>query len=236
MRQSPFRAPTAWPRTAAAVGLILVGLLPFRAQCQITPAQASQLRDAIGDRIEALTILGGDYGIAAANFRSTGKFSFGGGTDATLGITKLGGSGDIGGPRPRGSLPVGWQPRLQGNIGWLDATQHLHGSLVEGDSNEVKAYGMEFGGGARFWVNDRVSFAPTLMGLYGHMSETYTANSPFMLANPAKATELGLVDWNVDTWTLITGVDMQYVYMWNRTILTFSSLPVYYHTESFKEL
>jgi hypothetical protein len=234
VRQSPFSAPSAWPRVAAAVGLILVGLLPFRARCQITPAQASELRDAIGNRIEALTILGGDYGIAAADFRSTGKFSFGESTDATLGITKLGGSGDIGDPQPTGSLPVGWQPRLQGNIGWLDATQHLHGSLVEGYSNEVKGYGIEFGGGARFWVNDRVSFAPTLMGLYGHMSETYTANSAFMRANLDKATQLGLVDWTVDTWTLITGVDMQYVYTWDRTILTFSSLPAYYHTESFE--
>jgi hypothetical protein len=29
-------------------------------------------------------------------------------------------------------------------------------------------------------------------------------------------------------------VDVQYVYTWNRTILTFSSLPVYHHTESFE--
>jgi len=66
----------------------------------MTPSQASQIRDAIGDRIEALTILGGDSGTAAATFRSTGRFSFGETTDATLGITKFGGSGDIGDPQP----------------------------------------------------------------------------------------------------------------------------------------
>jgi hypothetical protein len=38
----------------------------------------------------------------------------------------------------------------------------------------------------------------------------------------------------VDTWTLITGVDAQYVFNLNRTIITLSSQPVYYHTESFK--
>jgi hypothetical protein len=218
----------------AAVGSLLVAWLPSAAYCQITPSQASQIRDAIGNRIEALTILGGDYGIAAANFRSTGRFSFGESTDATLGITKFGGSGDIGDPQPIGSLAVGWQPRLQGNMGWLDATQHLHGSLLEGDSTELKAYGIEFGGGARFWVNSHLSFAPAVVGLYGHMSQTYTANSAFMRENLAKATQLGLVDWTVDTWTFITGVDFQYVYTWDRTIFTLSSNPVYYHTESFK--
>jgi hypothetical protein len=87
--------------------------------------------------------------------------------------------------------------------------------------------------GKRFWVNDRLSFAPTLMGLYGHTSESYTANSAFMRANLEAAKQLGLVDWNVDTWTLITGVDFQYRITWDRTIVTLSSLPVYYHTETF---
>lgn len=222
------------PYGGAVIGSLLLYLLATPAQCQITPSQASQLRNAIGDRIEALTILGGDYGIAAANFRSTGKFSFGETSDATLTVTKLGGSGDIGDPQPLGSLPIGWQPRLQGNMGWLNGTQHLQSDLVEGDSTEIKAYGIEFGGGARFWVNDRLSFAPTLTGLYGHMSETYTANSAFMRANLDTATRLGLVDWDVDTWTLITGVDIQYLITWDRTIITLSSTPVYYHTESFE--
>ncbi len=223
-----------YPYAIAALGAVLVNLLSTPAQCQVTPAQASELRNAIGNRIEALTILGGDYGIAAANFRSTGKFSFGESTDATLAVTKLGGAGDIGDPRPLGDLPVGWQPRVQGNIGYLDGTQHLHSDLVEGDTTHVKAYGIEFGGGARFWVNDRLSFAPTVTGLYGHMAETYTATSAFMRANLDTATRLGLVNWDADTWTFITGVDFQYLIAWNRTIITLESNPVYYHTESFQ--
>src|SRR5215469_7496460 len=236
VRESQNRAVKAppVPRNGAAIGLVLLCLLATPAHGQITPSEASQLRNAIGYRIEALTILGGDYGIAAANFRSTGKFSFGETSDATVAVTKLGGAGDIGDPQPLGSLPVGWQPRLQGNMGWLDGTQHLHSSLVEGDSTQIKAYGIEFGGGARFWVNDRLSFAPTLMGLYGQMSETYTANSAFMRANLDAARQLGLVDWDVETWTLITGVDIQYLITWDRTIITLSSNPVYYHTESFQ--
>ena len=234
MRLSRLRAASGWPHAAGVGAAILVGLLPTGAECQITPEQASQLRNAIGDRVEALTILGGDYGIAGASFRSTGKFAFGESTDATVAVTKLGGAGDIGDPQPLGGLPVGWQPRVQGNMGWLDGTQHLHSGLVEGDITEIKTYGIEFGGGVRFWVNDRLSFAPTLMGLYGHTSQTYTANSAFMRANLEAARQMGLVDWTVDTWTLITGIDFQYLINLNRTIITLSSTPVYYRTETFQ--
>jgi hypothetical protein len=220
-------------RAAAGLGSVVVALLSAPAHCQVTPEQAAQIRDAIGNRIEALTILGGDYGIAGASFRSTGKFSFGETTDATVGVTKLGGAGEIGDPRPVGGLSVGWQPRVQGNMGYLEGTQRLHSPLLEGDSTRIAAYGIEFGGGARFWVNDRLSVAPTVMGLLGRMSNTYTANSAFMRANLDKATELGLVNWNVDTFTLITPVNIQYVFTWDRTIITLSSEPIYYHTESF---
>lgn len=233
MRPSRLRALTPLAPVFVVLGWVLLGLLPVRVLGQISPTQATQIRDATGDRIEALTILGGDYGLAAANFRSTGIFSFGENADATIGITKLGGAGDLGDPRPLGDLPLGWQPRLQGNMGYLIATDHLHSSLVEGDRTDVRSFGIEFGGGARFWVNDRLSIAPTLMGLYGRMSETYTAHSAFGRANLATATDLGLIDWSVDTWTIIPRVNVQYVLRWGRTIITLSSEPGYYHTESF---
>ena len=223
-----------WLHAAAAVSSVLLCWHPSVAWCQITPDQAAQIRDTIGHRIEALTIFGGDYGIAAANFRSTGKFSFGESTDAALAVTKLGGSGDIGNPRPLGGLDVGWQPHVQGNMGWLSSTNHLHSPLVEGDSTKIDAFGIEFGAGVRLWMNERLSTAPTITGLYGHMSETYTANSPFMQANLGTARQLGLVDWTVDTWTFIPGVDLQYVIPWDRTIITLTTNPVFYHTESFK--
>ena len=233
MRESQLRGLAASGRVIAAVGWVFFGVLPFRTYGQITPADVTQVRDATGNRIEALTILGGDYGLAAANFRSTGNFTFGETADATLGITKFGGAGDIGDPQPLASLPVGWQPRLQGNMGYLDGTQHLHSGLLEGDITEIKSYGIEFGGGARFWMNDRLSFAPTLMGLYGHTWETYTANSAFMRKNFTTATELGLINFSVDTWTIIPRVNIQYLLTWDRTLIALSSEPAYYHTGSF---
>lgn len=218
---------------AAAISVLLLGLLPALAQAQFTPDQVSQLQSLISSRIEALTILGGDYGLAGGSFRSTGRLHVVGDTDSTLGVTKLGGAGDVGDPQPLGELGVGWQPRVQGNMGYIESTSHLHSPMFEGDINKFKTFGIEFGGGARFWVSDALSLAPTLMGLYGRTSDTYMANSPFMKANLPLATQLGLVDYSVDSWTIRPALNIQYLLTWDRTIFTLSSDSTYYHTESF---
>ena len=215
-----------------AIALLAVGLVPATAPAQITPEEASQIRNAIGDRIEALTILGGDYGVAGATFRSTGQFQFGERTDAMLGITKLGGSGEIGAPQPIGGLNIGWQPRLQGNMGAFQTENHLHSAQFEGDVSKLSGYGLEFGGGARLWMNDAFSIAPVVTGIYGHMSSSYVAVSPFMQANLVRATQAGLVGWHLNTWTGVGILNMQYIVNWKRTIITLSSEPHYFHTET----
>jgi hypothetical protein len=221
---------------AAAVASLLAGLLPDVGQCQITPEQAQQLRSAIATRIEALTILGGDFGLSDGTFRSTGYGTFEAGerTDTQLDVTKFGGAGDVGNPQPIGPLTVGWQPRLQGNMGYLESKNRIHSRLLEGDTSMFKNFAIQFGGGARFWLSGALSLAPTLMGMYGHTSNSYTANSAFMRANLASATRLGLVGSNVDTWTLRPALDVQYMITLDRTIVTLSSDPTYFHTESFK--
>ena len=217
-------------RAGAAIGLLLVGSLPSAAQCQITPEATSQIRNVIGERIEALTVLGGDSGLAAGNFRSTGSFPVEERTDASLGTTKIGGAGEIGDPQPLGALDIAFQPRLQGNMGFIDATNYLHSQLLEGDISKLRGYEVEFGGGARFWLSDHLSLAPSLMGIYGYMSNSYTANSAYMRANLARATQLGVVDWNVNTGTLVGSLNVQYLIRWNRTIITLSSQPIYYRS------
>jgi hypothetical protein len=220
-------------RRAAAICSLLLGTLPGPAHSQFTPAEVSQIQSAIGSRIEALTILGGDYGLAGGTLRSTGKFELGGSSDISLGVTKLGGAGNVGDPQPLGDLGIGWQPRVQGNLGYIESTNHLETAPLQGDINTYKTYGLEFGGGARFWVADALSLAPTLMGLYGHTSDTYTANSAFMQANLPLAAQLGLVNYSVDTWTIRPALNIEYLLRWDRTIFTLSSDSTYYHTQSF---
>jgi hypothetical protein len=216
-----------------AIVALALSLVPGTGRGQITSEQANHIRAGIEDQIEALTILGGDFGLANGIFRSHGNIQPGvGGTNVQLDVTKGGGAGDVGDPRPLGDLDIGWQPRLQGNMGHLESTDRLLGVLA-GDSSKVTTDAIEFGGGARFWLSDRFSLAPTLMGLYGRTSNNYTVRSVFMRANLTRATQLGLVDWSIDTWTLRPALDLQYVINWGRSIITLSSDSTYFYTEGF---
>jgi hypothetical protein len=201
---------------------------------QVTPAQVEQVQNLIANHIEALTILGGDYGLAGGSIRSTGKFEFGGSTDSQLQTTKFGGAGDVGDPRQLDGLSVGWQPRVQGNMGFVQSTNRAHSTLLEGDVNEVDGFAIEFGGGARFWMNEQLSVAPTLMLLYGTTSSQYTANSAFARENLGELAQLGLINYSVDTLTLRPAINLQYSLTFGRTIITASSDLTYFHTESIR--
>jgi hypothetical protein len=224
---------SAMARRFVALGWILIIGFAAPARAQITPAQASQIQGSIGDRIEALTILGGDYGLAGGTFRSTGKFQFGGSDNAELVVSKLGGSGDIGDPRPLDGLDIAWQPRVQGNLGYLEASNDFQSDLLDGDVSRFTSYALELGGGARFWLTKSFSLAPTLTGLYGHTTNSYLANSEFMRANLTHATQIGLVDWSVDTFTLRPALNAQYVINYGRAIVTLSSDGAFFRTGSF---
>jgi hypothetical protein len=222
------------PHRGVAAACVLIALLPCVARCQIAPNQANDIRAGIENRVEALTILGGDFGLSDGTYSSQAKLRPGqASANVESRVTKAGGDGDIGDPRPLGDLNVGWQPRLQGNFGYLESTNLPRAGLRANDSSEYTTYAIEFGGGARFWLSDHFSLAPTLMGLYGHTSNNYTARSAFMKANKALATQLGLIDWSVDTWTLRPALNVQYVMTLGRSIITLSSDPTYFHTEGF---
>jgi hypothetical protein len=218
--------------TSVRIAIVLAGLLASPARGQITPAQESQIRNVIGNRIEALTILGADYGLAGGTFRSTGRFQSGGSTNSQLTVTKLGGGGEVGDPQPIGGSGVGWQPRLQGGIGYIKSVNDSQSGLLQGDVNTFQTKGVEFGGGARFWFGQRLSFAPTFMALYGRTSNNYTANSAFMQTYLARAIQMGLVNYTLDTLTLRPALNIQYVFPWKRSVITASSEPVYFRTET----
>ena len=217
------------PRAVLTFGIAAGLLTALPLPAALTPAQINDFRNTIGNRIEAETILGGDYGVGGGAFNSGS-----GGNNVDLNISKFGGSGDVGLPKQLGNLDIGWQPRLQGSMGYLTAEKRYNSSsLLHGDKNETKTFAIQFGGGARFWFDEHFSIAPTLMGMYGHSENDYTAKSAFGMANKHEAQQLGLIDWTADTWTIRPSMEFQYQYTWGRTIFTFSSEPTYYYTESF---
>jgi hypothetical protein len=215
-----------------AVGL-LFALAPCVGWCQISAQEANLVRAGVENRIEALTILGGDFGLSGGTFTYRTPQPGQAGARVDSDVTKGGGAGDVGDPQPLGILGVGWQPRLQGNMGYLSSRIEPSSGLLAGDTNEYTTKAIEFGGGARFWLSEHFSIAPTFMGLYGQSSENYTARSPFMRANQSLATQMGLIDWRIDTWTARPALNLQYVLNWGRTIITLSSDPALFHTQGF---
>jgi hypothetical protein len=217
---------------ARAVGLLALLLLAARTWAQLTPAEISDIRNKITDRIEAATIMGGDFGMSGASFTR--------GSKGNLSLTKFGGWGDIGDPQPLGNLPIGWQPQLQGEMGYLTAEKKFKASdtigtnSLDGAKSKFHDFSIQFGGGPRLWFNEHFSVAPTIMGMYGHTEQTlYTNSNAFAAGVQPEAKQLGLADYTVDTWTIRPSADFEYVFTWRRILFTLNSTPTYFHTESF---
>ena len=211
-------------RLCVAFGAALLSFTAASAWAQLTPGQIQEIQNTAGDRIEAATILGGDFGMSGASFYRG---------DNSVSVSKFGGAGDVGDPQPLGNTGIGWQPRLQGSMGYLSFKNELKGEL-DGAESKIQTFAIQFGGGARFWFNDQLSVAPTIMGMYGHTKNEFnngsSTNAPG-IADEAK--QLGLIEWNVDTWTIRPAMNLQYLLTFDRTIVTLSSDFAYFHTESF---
>ncbi len=223
------------PAAALMALMVLLSLVSFpnRTRAQVSPGEAKAIQDAIGARVEALTILGGDFGFSDGTFHSTGGFEPGQRSDVDLKVTKFGGAGEIGDPMPLGDLGIGWQPRIQGSMGYLTSSNHLNTAPETGDDSEYRTSSIEFGGGARFWTSESLSFAPTLMGLYGHTANSYSAQSAFARQNLPQLKQLGLIDWNTDTWSLRPALNVQYIVAFDRTRITLSSDSTEFYTRGF---
>jgi hypothetical protein len=208
----------------SALGLFTAHALPL---FPLPPAVANDIQTTANSRIEAQDILAGDYGINGGSYT--------GDNNTKINITKFGGAGDVGDPMAIGNTGIAWQPQLQGNMGVSSAKRTYDFSsgperVANGDVNIDNTFAVQFGGGARFWVTDKLSFAPTIMGMYGHTYNSFTGNNN---VDYEKAKDDGLIGWNVNTWTIRPAGQIQYVETWKRTIFTFSSDGTYYHTESF---
>ena len=217
------RFPAA-PLAGSAGGL----LAALSASAQLPANVVSEARAIAGTRVEAFDILGGDYGLNGGSYKSSEQ-------NVDLNISKFGGMGDVGDPMPIGNSGIAWQPRLQGSMGYLttDKTYGKSNPLINGDKNQYDTFAIQFGGGARFWFNDNLSLAPTIMGMYGYTENSYTAHSiTGQNALPA-ARAAGVVDWDIDTWTVRPACELAYVFTWRRTIFTLTSDGTYFHTESF---
>jgi hypothetical protein len=226
------------PTSLGTMALLLLAAGAARGQTQLSPAQITAESQS---RVAAFDVLSGDYGLSGGSYQ--------GQNDAKISVSKFGGMGDIGigelgGPAPLGNTGIAWQPRLQGSMGYstIDRTYYQNTSVtvngttynLDKDENKYQTFAIQFGGGARFWFNDSLSFTPTIMGMYGNTRNTYYVNGSGL--TPSDCTTLknaGLIGWRVDTWTIRPAGELSYIYTLGRTIFTLSSDGTYYYTESF---
>lgn len=220
--------PVALNRSAFLVavtgGWLLFSAKPVAAQTLPTlPPSAFELA---GDRIEALTILGGDYGLSGGAYAIRGNGHF------DLSVDKLGGGGDLGTTFPLGDGGMKWNWVVFGNLGGTSASGEAPGALV-GNTVKVDTWAISLGGGARFWFNDHFSMSPTIGAMYGHTEQKFEAlNSVGELYAPALK-NAGWVDYTLETWTAIPSVDAKYQWTAGRINLFIQSIYKYYHTEDF---
>jgi hypothetical protein len=89
-------------------------------------------------------------------------------------------------------------------------------------------------GGARWHFTKGLSLGTLLGGTYGHVDNSFSANTPLgelVKSNPATAGQV--VDWDVYTWTFQPTADLRYQFAVRNTLLELISNYTYFHTEQF---
>lgn len=120
----------------------------------------------------------------------------------------------------------------EGNIGLASTENEAQEAPLTGNEVTYDSFAVELGGGARFYFTTNLSLALTVAGIYGNTENKFQANNP---AGEAFKNTFGgtLVDWNVNTWSVVPGVAARYDWRIGRTRFELSSDFRYYHTESF---
>ena len=236
IRRRQFHSHPAVPCLAGVAFLMAAASL---CQAQLTPGQISQIKAINESRVSSFDVLAGDYGVSGGTYSSGGGHGING---FDVNVSKFGGMGVIGfgplgSPLPLGNTGIGWQPQVQGSMGYMTADKRFGDNTpnLTGDVIKYNTFAIQFGGGAKFWLNDRISFTPSIMGMYGHTENEYNHNGTGLTQSQYEdAVQAGLIGWNVDSWTVRPAGELAYNYVWGRTIFTLSTSGTYYYTESFQ--
>ena len=213
-------------RWFAMLTLFAFNPIALPAQSVVPPEAIAQFQHVIGSRVEAVTILGGDYGAAG------GIYTFRGGEVANLSVIKVGGGGIVAEPRPLGESGLSWAPVLQGNLGHISAQNEFATGYLQGNKSVYDVLAVQGGGGARLYFTDHFSLAPTVSGIYGHTENEFKPQNA--VGDYVKSAASGTyVDWDLDTWSVQPSLELNYDFQWRRIAFEFGSRYNFFHTESF---
>jgi hypothetical protein len=222
--------PRSYPKhTNPRVWVFAAALASFAvstAVAQIPPEAIAQLQSVVGSRIEASTILAGDYAAAG------GIYSFRGGNLADVSISKIGGGGEVAAPRPLGWGDLKWAPVLQGNVGLIDARNEFNTGYLQGNGSSYRTLAVTGGAGTRIYFTEKLSLAVTLSGIYGHVENDFEPRNPAgdLIESEGNGS---LVNWTMETWSVVPAAGIRYQQPWGRALFECTSRGSYFHTESF---
>jgi hypothetical protein len=122
---------------------------------------------------------------------------------------------------------------LQGNVGWVSAVNQFKTGYLEGNRMTYDTLALAAGGGLSIYFTEHFSLSPTISGMYGRVENKFDPQN----ANGELVESVGagtLVNWTLDTWSVVPALELDYEWMWRRTRFEFSSRYSFFHTESFK--
>ncbi|NPU85873.1 MAG: hypothetical protein HPY65_15460 [Syntrophaceae bacterium] len=178
-------------------------VLPVPAAAPVLQSQLDNFNKMVGTRVETVAILDGEDGISGGfyNFDTNGS---------TLSITKFGGRGTPGEPKPIGDTGLRWLPLLGGCIGYSEAKNNFSDTpLLVGNDEKYASYAIGIEAGVRILLTDTFSIGPTFGMIYSQTKSSFHAVTPAGI-ELKRQYDRHLVDWYVDTVSFVPSVDVQY--------------------------
>ena len=126
-----------------------------------------------------------------------------------------------------------WSPVLLGNVGHIEAENEFNKGHLHGNRMSYDIWAGQLGGGARFYLTDRLSLSPTISGIYGHTENEFKPKNAIGRSIEAAASGT-FVNWDLDTWAVSPSIDARYEWIWGRTTFELTSRFTFFHTESFQ--
>ena len=190
-------------QTVLALGVAALFSLPAPSGAVDLAVYSDQFRKLATARSETLAIMGGDDGISGGTYRFY--------DDGTrMSITKLGGTGTLGGPNRLGNGDMTWQPLLGGSIGYISGDNSFNNNpVLTGNKEKFATFAVGLASGVKLNLTKELSLGPSLGLIYAHSDSTFEPGTA--LGVHLKQLYGGqLFDWNIDTLSLVPALDIQY--------------------------
>ncbi len=191
------------------------------ALAQFPPSTIQQLDTTIGQRVEAIAVLGTQNIASRAGLGW--KLN-----DADGSIFKIPWRFDYWDPQPMGDSGLLWTPVFEGGAGYGSFVNKFNNNVLAGNESDFKTVALSLGTGPRFYFADSgFSVLPAFDLLYAYSQNDFTANTPL---GAAVVTDGRYVNWTVNTISLVPSFGVQYKKTFGRWTPTLTSDFAYFHT------